>query len=102
MDLKVTILNFLKYSDKETGKPKIRIGYINNSSDYIENTDKFKGYPELSVFLDDTDLWDKLTMGLVGQVATFTFEKKPNPRNPLKDITYLKNIKCKDVDISIL
>lgn len=102
MELKVTILNFLRYEDKETKAPKVRIGYINNESAYIENSAKFRGYPELSVFLDDNGLWDKLTMDLVGQIATFTFDKKPNPRNPLRDLTILKKISCKNVNIDIL
>lgn len=102
MELNVTILNVLRYTDKETGEPKIRIGYINNDSKCIENTSKFKGYPELSVFLDENDLWDKLDMTLIGNIAKFVFERTPNPRNPLKDIVKLKTIKCKDVNISIL
>lgn len=102
MDLKVTILNFLAYNDKETNAPKVRIGYINNDPAFIENSAKFKGYPELSVFLDNNGLWDKLTMDLVGQIATFTFEKKPNPRNPLKDVTILRKITTKNVNIDIL
>lgn len=102
MDLKVTLLNILRYSDKQTGAAKIRIGYINNDAKYIENTDKFKGYPELSVFLDDNGLWEKLPFSLIGQVCTFKFKKLPNPRNPLKDITVLEHIECKDTDISIL
>lgn len=103
MELSVTILNILKYEDKETKEPKIRIGYINNDTAYIENSAKFRGYPELSVFLNDNGLWDKLTVAMVGKVAKFVFEKKPNPRNPLKDITVLKEIKTKEHgDISIL
>lgn len=103
MELSVTILNFLRYEDKETKKPKIRIGYINNDSAYIENGLKFKGYPELSVFLDDNELWDKLIVEMVGGVAKFVFDKKPNPRNPLKDITVLKEIRTKEYgNISLL
>lgn len=96
MELSVTILNILRYEDKETKKPKIRIGYINNDTAYIENSSKFRGYPELSVFLDDNGLWDKLSIDIVGKVVKFIFDKRVNPRNPLKDITVLKEIKTKD------
>lgn len=102
MKLSVTILNFLSYEDKDTKVPKVRIGYINNDSKYVENSAKFKGYPELSVYLDDNGLWEKLNINLVGQVAEFEFEKRVNPRNPLKDINILKSIKCKDAVVDIL
>lgn len=103
MELNVTILNILRYEDKTTKEPKIRIGYINNDKAYIENTAKVKGLPELSVYIDDKDLWDKLDVGLCGRPCTLTFDKKPNPRNPLKDITILTKISSdKYGDISIL
>ena len=103
MDLNVTLLNFLRYEDKETKKPKIRIGYINNDKAYIENTDKFKGYAELSVYIDDKNCWDFFKTEMTGDTAIFTFAKRPNPRNPLKDVTVLQSIKTnKHGDISLL
>lgn len=101
MDLNVTVLNILRYNDKNTNEPKIRIGYINNDSKYIENTDKFRGYPELSVFFDDNGLWEKLDLKLVGQIVKFTFAKEVNPRNPLKDITKLTKITCEKANVNI-
>lgn len=103
MELSVTILNILRYEDKITKEPKIRIGYINNDKSYISNTAKMKGMPELSVYLDDKDLWDKLDVGLCGRPVMMTFEKQANPRNPLKEVAVLKKISSKDYgDISLL
>lgn len=103
MELNVTLINFLKYEDKETKKPKIRIGYINNDKNYIENRDKMKGYPELSVYVDDNNIWDKFKVEMTGDTAIFVFDKKPNPRNPLKDMIVLQEIKTnKHGNISIL
>lgn len=93
MELNVTILNFIRYEDKETKKPKIRIGYINNDKNYIERGTKVKGYPELSVYIDDNALWDLFDVAMCGDTAVFVFEKTPNPRNPLKDITHLVEIR---------
>lgn len=103
MELNVTLLNFLRYEDKETMKPKIRIGYINNDKQYIENTAKFIGYPELSVYVDDNNIWDKFKVEMTGDTAILVFDKKPNPRNPLKEIIVLEMIKTnKHGNISIL
>ena len=42
MELTVTILSFLRYEDKFTKQPKVRIGYINNDKTYISNNTKLK------------------------------------------------------------
>lgn len=96
------ILNFMQYTDKITGEPKIRIGYICTEKDSIENGEKFKGYSELSVFLDNNNSWNDLKLDLIGTQAVFEFEKKPSTRNPLKDVTKLKSIKSKNGNISLL
>lgn len=103
MKLNVTLLNFLKYEDKETHQPKIRIGYINQDTNYISNKDKFKGYAELSVFLDDDKAWDLLDVDMCGRSAELEFTSTPNPRNPLKNITKLVAIRAKGhADISFV
>lgn len=104
MELNVTILNFLSYSDKKTGDPMVRIGYISNDKVYIKNTKSMKGYSELSVFVDDKDgLYDKLKVEMTGDTAIFVFDKKPNPYNPMRDILVLKEIRTnKHGNISIL
>lgn len=103
MKLKVTILNFLKYEDKKTGQEKIRIGYINNDVSYIANKEKFKGFAELSIFLDNAKIWDQLKVEMCGDTAEFEFTSEPNPSNPLRNVTKLVRIKPnKFNDISVL
>ena len=54
-ELKVIIQNVLKYEDKENkGTYKTRLGYFLADSSSVQNTDKFKGIAELSVFTNDT------------------------------------------------
>lgn len=102
MDLPVTILNFLLYEDKETKEKKIRIGYLISDKEYCQNSVKFKGYAECSVYLDSDKQWEDLDVSLCGKPATFKFIEVINPRNPLKKINKLTCIITKDGSIDII
>lgn len=108
-ELNVTILNVLRYDEKnkstgeKTGKQKIRIGYFVLSKESMQNTDKFKGYAELSVFLDYTDeLWNKLSTKIIMQPVEFVFEQAQSLRDPLKTYLKLNTINCKDEVINLV
>lgn len=108
-DLNVTILNVLRYEEKnkatgeKTGKEKIRIGYILLGKDSIQDTNKFKGLSEMSYFLDySEDIWNKLSTKLISQPVSFIFESTQSTRDPLKTYLKLKSINCKDETISLV
>lgn len=102
-ELKVLLLNVLKYEDKENkGVWKSRLGYICVTQDALQESEKFKGLAELSYFTTGTDLFDKLSKNHMYQTATLNFEKVVNPRNPLRDSMKLVSIKLKDETISLL
>lgn len=102
-ELDVIIQNVLKYEDKDNkGVFKTRLGYIVNSPDAYQDTEKFKGIPELSLFTNNTKLFDSLAIKHTGKSATLKFKEKVNPRNPLKSIMDLQEIKFKDETISLL
>lgn len=102
-ELKVIIQNVLKFEDKENkGVFKSRLGYFVADKSGISNTDKFKGFPELSLFTKDTKLFDTLGIEHIGQSATLRFTEESNPRNPLRTYLALKEIVFKDETISLL
>lgn len=102
-ELKVIIQNVLKYEDKENkGKYKSRLGYFLADSTSVQNTDKFKGIAELSIFTDNTKLFDSLRSDHMGKSATLKFIEKPSTRNPLKTYLELKEICFKDETIGLL
>ncbi len=102
MKVNAMILNFMRYKDKETQQPKVRIGYICTDKDSISNEENFRGYSELSIYLNDDAKWNDLDVSIVGTACTLEFEKYVNPRNPLKEVTKLKAIDTKNANISIL
>ena len=102
-ELKVIIQNVLKYEDKENkGTFKTRLGYFVADKNAIQFSDKFKGIAELSIFTNNTDLFDKLNVNHMGQPATLHFVEQANPRNPLRTYLVLKEIIFKDETISLL
>lgn len=90
MELHAIILNVLKYTDKKTNKDKLRIGYILSDENSFQNTDKFKGYSELSYFCDDLELFQKIDKSFILNNCIFTFDEVSYPSNPLRK--YLKLI----------
>lgn len=102
-ELKVIIQNVLKYEDKENkGTYKTRLGYFVADKSQIQSTEKFKGIAELSIFTNDTKLFDSLKAEHMGQGATLKFVEQASPRNPLRTYLVLKEIDFKDEIISLL
>lgn len=101
MKLDVTILNVLKYTDKNDGKEKSRVGYrVYGDEAYSEN-DNYRGFTELSYFYKDATLFNQLTKEYMGQKCTLVFEERPNPTNPLKKYNVLKELVFKDNTITL-
>ncbi len=102
-ELSCTITNLLKYQDKKTGEDKIRIGYIYQEKGSCMDTDKQKGFPELSAYVKYSDeLWKTITLKDIFQPAIFVFQEQKSAYNPFRVINILKTIKVNDKVISIL
>lgn len=93
MELKITLTSCLVYQDKITSQDKTRLGYIVADTSFRQNTDKFKGYPDLSIFYDGTEVFNKLPVEWFGVTLLATIENKPNPRNPLRENKVIKSLK---------
>lgn len=102
MELKITLTSCLVYEDKTTGKNKTRLGYMVADVSFRQDSEKFKGFPDLSVFYDGTDIFTKLPVDWFGVSVIATIENKPNPRNPLRENKVIKSLKLGNSVINLV
>lgn len=104
MEIDVEILNVLKYEDKNNkGSYKTRVSYRLLDPTKMANTDKFKGYSELAIYLNDTKLFDAFEPKYCGTALKLVLEKQPSAADPLKEYITLKAVKNQDgKDICVL
>lgn len=93
-EIKITLTGCLVYEDKTTKELKTRLGYVMADPNFKQNTEKFKGYAELSAFYDGVEIFNKIPVEFFGVPCIATLENKPNPRNPLREVKVIKSIKC--------
>lgn len=93
MELKITLTSCLVYQDKTTNQDKTRVGYIVADTSFRQDSEKFKGFPDLSIFYDGTEVFNKLPVDWFGLPVVATIESKPNPRNPLRETKVIKTLK---------
>lgn len=101
MKYQVELLSCLTYTNKE-GKLSTRLGYRLLNSQYLQDSEKFKGYSEMSYFTDGTELFDKLKSKHFGVQAELVTEERPSLKNPLRKITVVKSVKIGDELINLL
>lgn len=102
MKMQVELLSCLKYVDKKTNQDKVRIGYRCLDPKFRQDKANLKGYSELSVYLEDTSIFDKLKVEDFGIAVILEFTKEQSPNNPLRDILKLKSINVGSNVINIL
>lgn len=101
MKFQVELTNCLKYKDKKTGNDKVRLGYRLKDNKYNQNSLTFKGYAEMSYFLEGTGLFDKMKSEYFGMPAELTMEEQPSPSNPMRKIAVLKQIRIGNEVINV-
>lgn len=102
MKLNVLFLGVLKYNDKKTGEPKLRISYVVNDESAKQETLNFKGLNECSYYTDMVSIYDKFTKEDALTNMEFTLQSRPSRNNPLKSITEIVDIKTKRDTIKLL
>lgn len=95
MKLNVLFLGVLKYKNKNTGEPMLRITYLSNDTNSKQETMNFKGLNECAYYTDRVDIFDKFTKEDALSSMEFTLESRPSMSNPLKSITQVIEIKTK-------
>lgn len=108
-ELNATILSVLRYDEKDkktgekTGKKKIRIDYVMLGKDAIQDNENFRGYSQLSCFIDDkNDVWSKLTTKVIMQPVEIILENVPSARDPFKSYVRVNSINTKDEVINLV
>lgn len=101
MKYQVELINCLTYKNKE-GNLSTRLGYRFLNPEFLQDTDKFKGYSEVSYFADGIDLFNKLKKEYFGTAVELITEERPSKSNPLRKITYVKSIKVGNELINLL
>lgn len=102
MEIKILLLSAMKYEDKETKKPKLRLGYILFGKDAYQNSDKFKGYKDLGGYVDVVDGFELLKQDDFLSEAILVGEELPSATNPFKKYVKLKELRTKNATISLL
>lgn len=102
MEIKIVLINAMKYKDKETGQAKVRIGYVPFGKDALRNEEKFKGFTELGGYSDRVDVLNELKDNDFMQEATLVGEEITSPRNPFKKTMKLTKLITKNATISLL
>lgn len=102
MEIKIVLINAMKYKDKETGQDRIRIGYVPFGKDALRNEEKFKGFTELGGYSSRIEILNELKESDFMQEATLYGEEVQNPRNPFKKTMKLTKIVTKNATISLL
>ena len=102
MEIKIILINAMKYKDKETGQEKVRIGYVPFGKGALRNDTNFKGFTELGGYTDKTEVLNQLKETDFMQEATLIGEEQTNPRNPFKKYMKLTTLITKNATISLL
>ena len=82
MKMNIVILNVCNYHKE--GKDKSFLSFFFAEESNLSTTEKFKGYPDLKVFYDNTNAFDKIPVDLIGKTVLATIEDRFNKFNPLK------------------
>lgn len=100
MKVDMMILNVMKYM--KDGNAKSRLGYIIIEPTAFVDSEKFKGYSELSSYADDTKFYDKIPVSFIGQRCVATIIEKSSPSNPLRTYKEIGEIECNGQVISLV
>lgn len=102
MEIKIVLLNAMKYKDKETGQEKLRLGYVPFGKEALRNEEKFKGFTELGGYTDKVDILNELKDTDFMQEATLVGEEVSYAKNPFKKYMRLTKLITKNATISLL
>lgn len=102
MKLQVELISCLAYKDKKTNEAKTRIGYRLIDPKYRQNTNRLKGYSELSSYITGHDVFNRMKPEFFGVAAELEGDEEVSPTNPTRKILILKSVKIGNDTISLL
>lgn len=102
MEIKIILINAMKYKDKESQVEKVRIAYIPVDKGAYQERQNFKGFADIGGYSNRTDILDKLNENDFLNQATLVAEEVQNPSNPFKKSIRLKQLITKNATIDLL
>lgn len=99
MKAQVMLLNVLKY-ENEKGKGT-RVGIIFCEKDSLQNSEKFKGFSEVSLFYD-VDVFDKIPTDFIGRPVTAYITERSSAKNPLRKSQIISSLEYDNRSIDLL
>ena len=100
MKVQVMLLNVLAYEKDE--KKGTRLGLIFCEKDSVQDTVKFKGFTEVSLFYDGHEVFEKIPTDFIGRPVTAYITEKSNARNPFKKTQIISSLEYENNTISLL
>lgn len=100
MQTQIMLLNVLTY-EKE-GKKGTRLGFIFAEKDSLGETDKFKGFKEISTYYDGHEVFNKIPLGFIGKPITAFITEKKNPFNPMKSTQVISSLSYENNTVDLL
>lgn len=86
---------------EKDGKTSTRLGLIFCEKDSLGNSEKFKGFKEISLYYDGAEVFNKIPMDFIGRPVTAYIKEVANPSNPLrkKQIIYCLEYENNSIDL---
>lgn len=94
MELKIMILNVMKYKKEGDIEYNSRLAYIIPTQEACSDSNKFRGYTELSSYRNDDKFFELIPKSFIGQKCTAKVEEVPSLNNPMKSYKQFTEVTC--------
>lgn len=102
MKTNIMLLNVLAYEKKETGKKGTRLGLIFSEKESLQDTDKFKGFSEISLYYDGHEVFNKIPVSWIGRPLIAYIKEISNPSNPMRKKQVISCLEFENNSIDLL
>lgn len=101
MEVDIMILNVLDYADKKSGELKSRMSFIFADKEYFQDTEKYLGYGEVSLFYNHS-IRDRIPKTAIGKCIKAKIQTRGSYRNPMKSYSNIESITVDGKSIDLL
>lgn len=102
MELKIMILNVMKYQKEGETTYKSRLAYIIPTQEACSDNSNFRGYTELSSYRNDDKFFTLIPKDFIGQKCDVKIEEVPSKSNPMKSYKQFTEVSCNGKTISLV
>lgn len=102
MKTNIMLLSVLAYEKKETEKKGTRLGLIFSEKESLQDTDKFKGFSEISLYYDGHEVFNKIPVSWIGRPLIAYIKEISNPSNPMRKKQVISCLEYENNSIDLL